>query len=74
MPGREKICRTALLYPSAGERYYLRMLLLHTAPTSFLAARVVGGKEFPTYQEACDQSMVLTQMKSIHTTKFPFRR
>jgi hypothetical protein len=33
----EKICRMNMLYPSVGE-FYLKLLLLHTAPRSFLLA------------------------------------
>ena len=35
----EKICRMNMLYPSAGEVFYLKLLLLHTAACSFQLTR-----------------------------------
>ena len=32
-----------MLYPSVGEMFYLKLLLLHTSPRSFLSARTVDG-------------------------------
>ena len=32
-----------ILYPSVGEKFYLKLLLLHTAPRSFLVAITVDG-------------------------------
>ncbi|SGY17267.1 BQ5605_C015g07729 [Microbotryum silenes-dioicae] len=40
--------------PEAGERYYLRLLLLNVpSPTSFAQLRTFAGTEFKTFQEAC---------------------
>ncbi|SGY53294.1 BQ5605_C006g03744 [Microbotryum silenes-dioicae] len=40
--------------PEAGERYYLRLLLLNVpSPTSFAQLRTFNGTEFKTFREAC---------------------
>ena len=48
----EKICRMNMLYPSVGEKFYLKLLLLHTAPRSFLLARTVDGTAHESFQVA----------------------
>ena len=49
----EMICRLTVMYPSAGEVFFLRMILLNTSPRNFVDARTVNGQLHPTYQEAC---------------------
>ena len=40
--------------PEEGERFYLRLLLLHRkGPTSFIDLRRVDGKDCKTYKDAC---------------------
>ena len=48
----EKICRMNILYPSCGEVFYLKLLLLHTTPKSFVTARTVDGTVHETFQAA----------------------
>ena len=48
----EKICRMNILYPSCGEVFYLKHLLLHTTPKSFVTARTVDGTVHETFQAA----------------------
>ena len=48
----EKICRMNMLYPSVGEKFYLKLLLLHTTPRSFLLARTVDGTVHESFQAA----------------------
>ena len=49
----EMICRLTVVYPSAGELFYVRLLLLHTAPRNFVDMRTVDGHIYQTYQETC---------------------
>ena len=48
----EKICQMNILYPSSGEVFYLKLLLLHTTPRSFLLARTVDGTVHESFQAA----------------------
>ena len=48
----EMICRMNMLYPSSGEVFYLKLLLLHTTPRSFLLARTVDGTVHESFQAA----------------------
>ena len=48
----EKICRMNMLYPSSGEVFYLKLLLLHTTLRSFLLARTVDGTVHKSFQMA----------------------
>ena len=48
----EKICRMNILYPSSGEVFYVKLLLLHTTPRSFLLARTVDGTVHDSFQAA----------------------
>src|SRR5208282_3480713 len=51
---RDTIGRVFFCPPSAGEQYYLRMLLYSVpAPTSWEFLRTIDGIEYPTFQEAC---------------------
>jgi hypothetical protein len=48
------IGRIYFLYPSAGDTYYLRLLLYHvTSPTCFRDLKVFNGIEYPSYHAAC---------------------
>ena len=43
-----------MIFPSAGELFYLRMLLLHVkGPTSFSGLKTIGGMEMDSYLGAC---------------------
>ena len=57
------------MYPSAGEVFYLRTILLHSSPRIFVCAKMVNGKLFPTYQEAC-QAMGLLHRGEEHVLCF----
>ena len=46
----EKNCRMSMLYPSSGEVFYMKLLLLHTIPSSFLLARTVDGTVHESFQ------------------------
>ena len=46
----EKICRMNMLYPSNGEVFYLKPLLLHTTPRSILLARTMDGTVHKSFQ------------------------
>src|SRR5882757_349837 len=48
----EKISRIQMMYPSAGELFYLRVLLLHKFGRSFDDLKTVDGISAPTFQEA----------------------
>jgi hypothetical protein len=49
----EVIGRMYMVQPSAGELYYLRLLLLHVpGVTSFAELRTVNGQQFATFKEA----------------------
>ena len=48
----EKICRMNMLYPSSGEVFYLKLLLLHTTPRSVILARTVDGTVHESFQAA----------------------
>ena len=48
----KKICRMNMLYPSSGEVFYLKLLLLHTTPRSFLLARTIDGTVHESFQAA----------------------
>ena len=41
-----------MLYPSSGEEFYLKLLLLHTTPRFFLLARTVDGIVHESFQAA----------------------
>ena len=41
-----------MLYPSSGEVFYLKLLLFHTTPRSFLLARTVDGTVHESFQAA----------------------
>ena len=41
-----------MLYPSVGEKFYLKLLLLHTAPRSFVLARTAVHKSFQAATQA----------------------
>ncbi len=41
-----------MLYPSSGEVFYLKLLLLHTALRSFILARTVDGTVYESFQAA----------------------
>ena len=44
------------MYPSEGERFYLRVLLNHVrGPTSFISIRTVCGVVSPTFRECCEK-------------------
>ena len=48
------ISRIHMIFPSAGELFYLRMLLLHVkGPTSFSDLKTVGNMELDSYFQAC---------------------
>ena len=49
---REKICWMKMLYPSSGEVFYLKLLLLYTTPRSFILARTVDGTVHESFQTA----------------------
>ena len=65
----EMICRLTVMYPSAGEVFFLRMILLHTSPRNFIDARTVNGQLYPTYQEAC-RALGLLDQQNEHTQCF----
>ena len=46
------VSRLQMLYPSAGEIFYLRLLLAHKPASSFEDIRTVDAHLFPTFQEA----------------------
>ena len=48
----QTICRMNILYPSSGDVFYLKLLLLHTSPRSFEEARTVDGTVYTTCREA----------------------
>ena len=48
----QTICRMNILYPSSGDMFYLKLLLLHTSPQSFEEARTVDGTVYTTCREA----------------------
>ena len=58
---RSMICRMNIVQPSMGEVYYLRLLLLHTCPTSFDDSRTVDGQLYDTFHEACVQRNLLEE-------------
>ena len=41
-----------ILYPSSGDVFYLKLLLLHTSPRSFEEAGTVDGTVYTTFREA----------------------
>ena len=48
------ISRMHMIFPSAGELFYLRMLLLHVrGPTSFRDLKTIDGLEMDSYFGAC---------------------
>ena len=52
---REVIGRILVAHPSEGERYYLRILLMHVRkPTSFTDLRTVNGRVCVSFHEAAD--------------------
>ena len=69
------ISRMHMVFPSAGEQFYLRMLLLHKkGATSFKDLRTISDIEESTYFDACkamnliedDELWVKTMMEAIH--------
>jgi hypothetical protein len=53
-PGRPPVGRMYFVQPTAGERYYLRMLLCHVpGAKGFEDLRTVNGVVHPTFQAAC---------------------
>ena len=65
----EMICRMTVMYPSAGEPYYLRLLLQRTSPRNFVDARTVEGTILPKYQAAC-QALGLLDQQNEHELCF----
>ena len=55
----EVVARIHMMYPSRGEIYYLRLILLSLKPTSFLDARTVDGVVCNSYQDAAMHSGLL---------------
>ncbi|XP_057297346.1 uncharacterized protein LOC130627125 [Hydractinia symbiolongicarpus] len=52
--GEKIVTRLYCAQPSEGERFYLRILLLHVpGATSFESLRTFNGELFPTFREAC---------------------
>ncbi|XP_057305225.1 ATP-dependent DNA helicase PIF1-like [Hydractinia symbiolongicarpus] len=52
--GEKIVSRLYSAQPSEGERFYLRILLLHVpGATSFESLRTFNGELFPTFREAC---------------------
>ena len=47
----EMICRITVIFPSAGEPYYLRLFLQHRTPRNFVDARTVEGSIFSQLYE-----------------------
>jgi len=45
-------CRLRAAYPSQGEKFYLRLLLLHQPARSMQGLKTIEGQAFATYQEA----------------------
>ena len=48
----QTIWRMNILYPSSGDVFYLKLLLLHTSPRSFEEARTIDGTVYTTFREA----------------------
>lgn len=48
----QQLVRMGMVPLSAGEKWYMRLLLLHASPYSFDDLRTVAGHLYPTYQEA----------------------
>ncbi|KAH9612349.1 hypothetical protein KSS87_004879 [Heliosperma pusillum] len=61
------IGRIVFVHPTAGERYYLRLLLnIVKGAQTFEDARTVEGRLFPTYKEACFAHGLLSNDKEWH--------
>ena len=56
---RRCITRMGMLYPTAGEIWYERQLLLHYQTSSFLQLRTINGIVYQTFQEAAVQNEVI---------------
>lgn len=61
------IGRISYVHPTAGQRYYLRLLLnIVKGPTSFEDIRTVNGRVYPTYKDACYVLGLLNDDKEWH--------
>jgi len=51
-PRHKSITRIGMLYPTAGEIWYVRLLLMHRSCISFKDLRTINAIEYSTFQEA----------------------
>jgi hypothetical protein len=57
------IVRMEMLYPSAGEVWYLRQLLLHKSFTSYRDAKIFQGEAFRSFQQSALAHGIVTEEK-----------
>ncbi|XP_038711761.1 uncharacterized protein LOC120005955 [Tripterygium wilfordii] len=63
----ECIGRISYVHPSAGDVYYLRILLSHIkGPTNFIDVRTVNGKVYNTFKDACNAMGLIGNDKEWH--------
>ena len=78
---RRCITRMGMLYPTAGEIWYERQLLLHYETSSFIQLRTINGIVYQTFQEAAvacglvnDQNEVITCFMDILYISTPLEK
>ncbi|XP_021768964.1 uncharacterized protein LOC110733236 [Chenopodium quinoa] len=65
------IGRLSFVYPAEGERFFLRLLLLHVrSPKSFEDLRTVNGHLYPTFQEAAVKLGIIEDDDAAELTLF----
>ena len=63
---RTQVGRIISAYPAEGERYYLRVLLIHVrGPTSYEYLKTVEGIVYPTFREAAEKRGLIEADSSI---------